>query len=190
MSSADNENIEKAGVTDLLQSLPNRENQLYELVYGNLRAIANNRLAAEHNSKTLDTTELVNEAYLKLVQQKCTWRDRRHFFGVAADAMRRILIDAARSRNRLKRGGGMTQQPLSGISLPDFEWETDMLGLDEALKKLNEQSPEHAEVVRLKFFSGLSFQECSSVLQVSLSTIERRWRFARAWLHANILENN
>jgi RNA polymerase sigma factor (TIGR02999 family) len=180
---------ENSGLTDLLQSLPSRQDELYELVYNHLKAIASNRLAMENRDQALETTALVNEAYLKLARQKSAWRDRRHFYGVAAEAMRRILIDSARRRKRQKRGGDLVQHPLSGICLPDCEWESDLLGLHEALNQLERQSPEHAEIVRLKFFSGLTFEECADVIGVSLSTIERRWRFARAWLHANLGQN-
>ena len=96
--------------------------------------------------------------------------------------MRRILIDAARTRNRAKRGGGVVHESLTGISLPSCDWESDLLGLHEALNQLERESPENAEVVQLRFFSGLTIEECAKVLDVSLSTVERRWRFARAWL--------
>lgn len=173
-------------VTRLLQALPSGQDELYEFVYNHLKAIARNRLSAENRDKSLQTTALVNEAYLKLARQNSAWRDRKHFYGVAAEAMRRILIDAARTRKRVKRGGDAVQEPLSGISLPACEWESDLLGLDEALTELERQSPENAEIVRLRFFSGLTNEECADVLEVSLSTIERRWRFARAWLRTNM----
>ena len=178
------------GVTNLLRSLPGAQDELYELVYGHLKAIANKRLASENRAQTFQATALVNEAYLKLAKQKSAWRDRRHFYGVAAEAMRRILIDAARSRNADKRGGKVAHVPLTGISLPDCEWESDMLGLDTALNELENKSPEHAEIVRLKFFSGLTIKECAELLEVSVTTIERRWRFAKVWLRSKIQEFN
>lgn len=177
-------------VTRMLHALPTQQDELYEFVYSHLKAIARNRLSAENRGKSLQTTALVNEAYLKLSQQNVQWRDRKHFYGVAAEAMRRILIDAARTRQRAKRGGDVVHESLSGISLPDREWETDLLGLDEALTELEGQSPENAEVVRLRFFSGLTSEECAEVLGVSLSTVERRWRFARAWLRSQINEKS
>lgn len=173
-------------VTHLLRAAPGGENALYELVYDHLKAIARNRLSGENRVNAPETTALVNEAYLKLAKQNSEWRDRRHFYGVAAEAMRRILVDEARSRNRAKRGGGAVQHPLSAISLPDREWESDLLGLDEALTELESQSPENAEIVQLRFFSGLTCEECAEVLDVSLSTVERRWRFARAWLRTKV----
>lgn len=186
MRSENEDESVKDDVTQLLQSLPQRQDELYEFVYNHLKAIARNRLSAENRDKSLQTTALVNEAYMKLARQNSEWRDRRHFYGVAAEAMRRILIDAARSRKRAKRGGDVIHEALTGISLPECEWESDLLGLNEALTELENQSPENAEIVRLRFFSGLTCEECADVLEVSLSTVERRWRFARAWLRSKI----
>lgn len=176
----------KEPVTDLLQSLPERQDDLYRLVYENLKSLARNRLRGEKNDNQLQATSLVNEAYMRLMQHESGWRDRRHFFGVAGEAMRRILVDAARSRNRKKRGGKMTQQTLSGVEMEESEWDVDLLDLDQALTELERHSAEHVEIVRLHFFSGLTFQECADLLGVSLSSVERRWRFARAWLRSKI----
>ncbi|MFK7766317.1 MAG: ECF-type sigma factor [Mariniblastus sp.] len=190
MDSKDNDNSAQEDLTRLLQALPVRQEELYEFVYSHLKAIARNRLSGERRDKSLNTTALVNEAYLKLASQHSEWRDRKHFYGVAAEAMRRILIDAARSRKRAKRGGDAIHQSLSGISLPACEWEADLLELNEALTELERQSPENAEIVQLRFFSGLTCEECSKVLDVSLSTVERRWRFARAWLQTKMQEKD
>ncbi len=179
---------EKEALTELLQALPARQEELYELVYSHLKAIARNRLSTENRAKSLQTTDLVNEAYLRLSRQTTSWRDRRHFYGVAAEAMRRILIDSARARKRAKRGGDADQQSLTGISLPECEWENDLLELHDALNTLEQESPENAEIVQLRFFSGLTCEECAKVLEVSVSTVERRWRFARAWLHTKMQE--
>lgn len=173
-------------VTRLLHSGAECQDELYELVYGHLKAIARNRLHAENREKSLQTTALVNEAYLKLSSQRSAWRDRRHFYGVAAEAMRRILVDAARSRGAVKRGGDAVQVPLTGIALPEDEWESDLLGLDDALNELQTVSAENAEIVKLRFFSGLTCEECAEVLDISLSTVERRWRFAKAWLRTKM----
>ena len=178
----------KEPVTDLLQSLPERQDELYQLVYENLKSLARNRLWGEKNDNWLQATSLVNEAYLKLMRHESGWRDRRHFFGVAGEAMRRILVDAARLRNREKRGGKMARQSLSENEPADAEWDVDLLDLHDALTDLEHQSAEHAEIVRLHFFSGLTFQECADLLGVSLSSVERRWRFARAWLRSRISE--
>lgn len=188
MNSENEDGSAQEDLTQLLNALPRRQDELYEFVYNHLKAIARNRLAGENRAKSLETTDLVNEAYLKLARQNTAWRDRRHFYGVAAEAMRRILIDAARSRNRAKRGGDIVHEPLSGISLPACDWETDLLELNDALTELERESPENAEVVQLRFFSGLTCEECSKVLDVSLSTVERRWRFARAWLRTKMQE--
>ena len=178
-------------VTRLLGAMPGDQNELYELVYSHLRAIAHNRLSAQDRAGAMNTTALVNEAYLKLARRTSSWRDRRHFYGVAAQAMRRILIDAARSRNREKRGGALNQQSLSGIfAFQVDDWGDDLLSLNEALEALEKHSAEYAEVVTLRYFSGLSVKECADLLQVSVSTVERRWRFARAWLHAEISRNS
>jgi len=173
-------------VTQLLNSLPKRQDELYDFVYSHLKVIARNRLATENRKQSLETTALVHEAYLKLARQNSSWRDRRHFYGVAAEAMRRILIDAARNRKRAKRGGDNIQEPLTGIVLPSCEWDSDLLELHEALDQLEHHSPENAELVRLRYFSGLTCEECAEVLEVSLSTIERRWRFSRAWLRVKM----
>ena len=186
---SENQSVQE-NLTQLLQSLPTRQDELYELVYNHLKAIARNRLSAENREKSLQTTALVNEAYMKLASQNSSWRDRRHFYGVAAEAMRRILIDAARNRNREKRGGNLVQQPLDGISLPECEWEVDLLDLHEALTELERESPDNAEIVKLRFFSGLTFEECAEVLEISLSTVERRWRFARACLRTKMQDVN
>lgn len=185
------ERIKKGSVTSLLEAFPKEQNQLYELVYDHLKAIAHNRISNQDRANALGTTALVNEAYLKLSRRTSGWRDRRHFYGVAAEAMRRILIDAARGRDREKRGGGLQQQTLSGLFTFDSEnWEDDLLELDEALEALKKHSEELAEIVHLRFFSGLTVNECAEVLDVSVSTVERRWRFARAWLHAQIARNS
>lgn len=176
----------KEPVTDLLQSLPERQDELYQLVYENLKSLARNRLWGEKSDNWLQATSLVNEAYLRLMRHESGWRDRRHFFGVAGEAMRRILVDAARLRNREKRGGKMARQSLSEIEPAETEWDVDLLDLHDALTELEQQSAEHAEIVRLHFFSGLTFQECADLLGVSLSSVERRWRFARAWLRSRI----
>lgn len=185
------EKKEEGTVTSLLAAFPQEQDQLYELVYDHLKAIAHNRISIQDRGNALETTALVNEAYLKLARRTSVWRDRRHFYGVAAEAMRRILIDAARGRDREKRGGGMERQSLSGIFRFDREnWEDSLLELDEALEALKKHSEELAEIVQLRFFSGLTVNECAEVLEVSISTVERRWRFARAWLYSKIAKNS
>ncbi len=181
------EELGEEAVTDLLQSLPERQDDLYQLVYENLKSLARNRLLGEKSDNWLQATSLVNEAYLRLMRHESGWRDRRHFFGVAGEAMRRILVDAARRRNQEKRGGKMIRQRLSGLELAEPEWDVDLLDLHDALSELERQSSEHAEIISLRFFSGLTSQECADLLGISLSSVERRWRFARAWLRAKMV---
>ena len=178
--------LAESAVTALLQALPERQDELYQLVYEHLKSLARNRLWGEQGNQWLQATSLVNEAYMRLMQHESGWRDRRHFFGVAGEAMRRILVDAARRRNREKRGGKMVRQSLSGIELAESDWDFELLDLHDALTELEQQSAEHAEIVKLHFFSGLTFPECADLLGVSLSSVERRWRFARAWLRSKI----
>ena len=173
-------------VTELLQALPERQDELYQLVYDQLKSLARNRLWGEQGVNCLQATSLVNEAYLRLMRHESGWRDRRHFFGVAGEAMRRILVDAARHRSREKRGGKMVLQPLSGIGSEEMQWAEELIDLHDALGELERRSVEHVEIVRLHFFAGLTFQECADILGVSLSSVERRWRFARAWLRSKI----
>jgi RNA polymerase sigma-70 factor, ECF subfamily len=188
MNEPNDQDAEAEDVTRLLHGSSEQRDKLYALVYDQLKAIARNRLRAENREKSFQTTALVNEAYLRLAKQENPWRDRRHFYGVAAEAMRRILIDAARNRKRAKRGGDAISFELSEISLPAGEWEADILELHQALQDLEQESPENAEIVQLRFFSGLTCEECSQVLEISLSTVERRWRFAKAWLRTRMQE--
>lgn len=181
-----NDELREEEVTALLRCLPESQDDLYQIVYENLKSLARNRLWGEKNENRLQASSLVNETYLRLMRHESGWRDRRHFFGVAGEAMRRILVDAARRRNQEKSGGKMVRQPLSGVGLAESEWDLDLLDLNDALTALERQSAEHAEIVRLHFFSGMSFPECAEVMGVSLSSVERRWRFARAWLHSKM----
>ncbi|MEM9138137.1 MAG: ECF-type sigma factor, partial [Cyanobacteria bacterium P01_F01_bin.42] len=161
--------------------------ELYELVYQQLRRMAARRMSYERRDHTLDPTGLVNEVFIKLAGQKAMpWQDRRHFFGIAAEAMRRILIDSARAKSRLKRGGGMERQEFSdSVQLANpvaDEW----LDLDAALTKLEAFSPELASLVKMHIFSGLTLAECSQAMEISLSTAERKWRFAKGWLKSQL----
>lgn len=155
--------------------------ELLPLVYAELRKLAAAKLAHEAAGHSLDATALVHEAYLKLVGGQ-QFDGRGHFFGAAAEAMRRILVDQARVRNALKRGGGARREELESghriASSPDVE----LLALDEALDRLAEEHPDHAELVKLRYFAGLSADEAAAILGISPSTADRRWTFARAWL--------
>ena len=158
---------------------------LLKLVYDELRRQARRYLQKERRGHTLQTTALVHEAYLKLIKQKnVSWEGRSHFFGVAATMMRRILIDYAKTKHRLRRGGVHSDLPLETaltISVSDSDF--DLLALDEALNRLAEKEAHLAKVVELRFFSGLDVVETAEVLDVSESTVKRDWAMAKAWLH-------
>jgi RNA polymerase sigma factor (TIGR02999 family) len=158
------------------------------LVYDELHRQAQRYLSRERHGHTLQTTALVHEVYLKLVKQKnIAWESRSHFFGIAAKLMRQILIDYARTKHRAKRGGAEDKVPLEnaltvGISDTNF----DLLALDEALTRLAVKVEHLANVVELRFFSGLSVEDTAEVLGVSDSTVKRDWQMAKAWLHREL----
>ncbi len=160
---------------------------LFPLVYHELRALAEGYLRHERPDHTLQPTALVHEAYLKLVDQtQATWQDRAHFVAVAARAMRQILVNHAIAHGTKKRGGGRRKLSIddSLAAVPDRA--ADLLALDEALKRLGQVDPQKAELVQLRFFGGLTAEEASEVLGVSLATVERGWRLSRAWLRREI----
>lgn len=160
--------------------------ELIPLVYGELRRLAARYMRRESQDHTLQSSALVNEAYLRLVDQKSVqWQNRAHFFGVAAQLMRRILVDHARSRSRAKRGGGAKMVSLADQALISEEV-AEVLALDEALKRLTQFDPRKSEIVEMKFFGGLTNDEVAEVLKVTSRTIEREWRKAKAWLHREI----
>ncbi len=162
--------------------------KLMPLVYSELRRLASNYLRRERAEHTLQPTALVNEAYLKLVDQRnARWQNRAHFFGIAAQLMRRILVDHARQRQAVKRGG-VDQQRLSITSAEAVvkQPEIDILALNEALDELAEMDPQQSRIVELKFFGGLSIEETAEVLGISHATVERDWKLARAWLRRQL----
>jgi RNA polymerase sigma factor (TIGR02999 family) len=167
------------------QGDPSAAGQLLPLVYDELRQLAAHRLAGERPGQTLQATALVHEAYLRLVGagQAPHWEGRRHFFAAAAEAMRRILIDRARDRHRLKRGGHWRRLRLDEIDLSVAEPPDDLPALDEALQKLAREDPLCAELVKLRFFAGLELGEAAAALGVARRTADRYWAFARAWLY-------
>ncbi len=161
--------------------------KLWSVVYDEVHRLARAQLAHEGQGCSLQTTSLVNEAYLRLVGDgRVEWANRRHFFAAAAQAMRRILVDDARTRGRLKRGGGQTPGPLpDGLPAPE-EDPAKVLAIDEALQKLEQADPRRAELVMLRYFAGLSIDETAAALDVSPRTVETGWRFAKAWLHREL----
>jgi RNA polymerase sigma factor (TIGR02999 family) len=163
---------------------PSAAEQLLPLVYNELRKLAASRLAQERPGQTLEATALVHEAYIRLVDSKEAqdWNSRGHFFGAAAEAMRRILVENARRKGRLKRGGEMRQHDAAIID-PAIEGpNVDILAVDEALTELAREHPEKAELVKLRYFVGLTLADAASTLAISTATADRHWRYARAWL--------
>src|SRR5215475_9411224 len=161
--------------------------QLTPLVQAELHRLAKRYMAGERQEHILQTTALVNEAFLRLIDwQNVEWRNRAHFFGLAAQIMRRILVDFARAHHREKRGGGGIQVSLSGAVNVAEERRADLVALDDALQTLEKLDPRQARVVELRFFAGLSLEETAEALKVSLSTVRRDWSLAEAWLYREL----
>jgi RNA polymerase sigma factor (TIGR02999 family) len=174
-------------VTRLLQAWGQGEDaaldEIIPIVYRELRRIAHRYMAGERPDHTLQTTALVNEAYLKLVDsRRVNWRNRAHFFAISAQLMRRILVDYARSRGYRKRGGGARDITLHEYVVGANERGRNVLALDDALKALAELDPRKSKVVELRFFGGLTLEETAEVLKVCPDTVVRDWRMAKAWL--------
>lgn len=171
---------------------PTAAAQLLPLVYKELRNLAAAKLAHEKPGQTLQPTALVHEAYLRLNQGESqqNWGNRRHFFGAAAEAMRRILIENARRKQAVKHGGGRLRVDHGDLAATldaaalDLRSPVDLLDLNDALSRLEDESPQHAQLVKLRFFVGLSMAEIAEVQDISLATAERRWVYARTWLYA------
>lgn len=177
-----------ADVTAILAQIesgdPSAADQLLPLIYDELRKLAAARLAQEQPGQTLQATALVHEAYLRLVDddKASRWNSRGHFFGAAAEAMRRILVENARRKGRLKRGGDRQRHDAQFVE-PAVEGPgIDILAVDEALTELARDQPAKAELVKLRYFAGLTLAEAASVLGISTATADRHWRYARAWL--------
>jgi RNA polymerase sigma factor (TIGR02999 family) len=167
---------------------PQAVEQLLPLVYRELRRQAAHHLRRERPGHTLQPTALVHEAYLKLMEQRdVRWQNRSHFFGIAAQAMRRILIDHARSRGRNKRGGASAKVELEEGHAIQEAVSVDVLALDQALTRLQQLDPRQARIVELRYFGGLSVEETADVVQISPATVKRDWMMAKAWL-ANQLQ--
>ncbi len=186
------------------------QNQLWSAIYDELHRLAQCQMAGEAHGRTMQPTSLVHEAYLRLIGDEAVqWANRRHFFAAAAKAMRRIRVDDARKRKRLKRGGGRRQVPLdeqgvvgkgfpqgvvregihapAGRGTPGYDPDpAEMLAVDEALSKLEQEDPRKAEVVMLRYFAGLTGDETAQALGLSPRTVDSEWRFAKAWLHREL----
>ena len=166
----------------------NASEELLPLVYAELRSLAASRMSRERTDQTLQPTALVHEAYIRLVGAHTTqhWDSRGHFFAAAAEAMRRILVDAARQRNALKRGGDRQRIELPELAEIAQTNHLDLLALDEALCQLEQEQPKKAQLVKLRFFAGRSLEETAKYLGVSRATAQRDWALARAWLYGRL----
>jgi RNA polymerase sigma factor (TIGR02999 family) len=179
-------------VTQILSAIeqgdPHAAEQLLPLVYDELRKLAAQKLAQEKPGQTLQATALVHEAYVRLVDVEKVphWDRRGHFFAAAAEAMRRILVDSARRHRSEKRGGGHECVALPDLAERAPDDPLDLLALDEALKKLEEQHPQKAQIVKLRYFAGLTLEETAQTLGVSRATAQRNWAYARAWLFGKL----
>jgi RNA polymerase sigma factor (TIGR02999 family) len=176
-------------VTRILSAIeqgdPHAAEQLLPLVYDELRKLAAQKLIQERPGQTLQATALVHEAYLRLVDvdKAQHWNSRGHFFAAAAEAMRRILVEAARKKSAAKRGGGLARQGFDPELPAAPEADEDLLALDEALRRLADKHPVKARLVELRHFAGLSIEEAALALSISVTTANRYWSYARAWLH-------
>ncbi|MEP6920179.1 MAG: sigma-70 family RNA polymerase sigma factor [bacterium] len=180
-----------ANVTELLVGWGKGDKEaldkLVPVVYDELRRQAARYLRHERVGHTLQTTALIHEAYLRLVDQKNVhWQNRAHFFGIAAQLMRRILVDHARAKKRVKRGGSDIRVSLTGVVLKAQDQGLDIVALDEALDRLAAIDEQQSKIVELRFFSGLTVEETAEVLSISPATVKRDWSMAKAWLHREI----
>ena len=179
-------------VTQILNRIeagdPAAAEQLLPLVYQDLRRLAAAHLAQEKPGQTFQATALVHEAYLRLVgpEEAAKWNSRGHFFGAAAEAMRRILVDNARRKQAEKRGGSRQRLELMDAVAPEALSPLDLLALDEALQRLKQIYPQHAALVNLRYFAGLTLEDAAASLDISLAAAKRHWTFARAWLFSQL----
>jgi RNA polymerase sigma factor (TIGR02999 family) len=189
------EDTREGPITTLLQMISKGDqeafNKLLPLVYSELRRLASRYLAGEYQKRTIQTTELVHEAYLKLIgQNKLSLENRRHFFGAAANAMREILVENARKRNALKRGRDNHKVTLERAGKISIDSDQDFLVLNEALTRLDAFDNRLYKIVELRFFTGLTIEETSELLSISVATVKRDWSIARAWLYREMERNN
>lgn len=177
-------------ITQLLEASagggPAADAALIAAVYDELRVMAAGMMRRESSGHTLQPTALVNEACLRLIGNDARWENRRHFFGAAAQAMRRVLVDHARRRDANKRGGEWVRITMEGVDFPQPGDGLDVLALDDLLNSLGELDPRMAKMVELRFFTGLSIEQTAEVLDVSPATVKRDWQFARAWLQERL----
>ena len=162
--------------------------ELLPLVYDELRRLATRRIGRERPGQTLQATDLVHEAYLRLVDAEAVprWETRGHFFAAAAEAMRRILVERARQRMRSKHGGGKERVPFEGVDIADEPPAEEVLAVAEAAKELEANDARKGQIVNLRYFVGLSVEQTAAALGISVGTVEREWRFIRAWLRSRL----
>ncbi len=181
-----------ADVTQILSQIeqgdPSAAEHLLPLVYEELRKLAAAKMAQENPGQTLQATALVHDAYVRLVDvdKAQHWDSRGHFFAAAAEAMRRILVESARRKRSLKSGGEFERIDVPDIAQNANDDQIDLIALDEALTTLEAQHPEHAEIIKLRFFAGLSLEETAAALGMSRATTQRKWTYARAWLFGRL----
>ena len=171
---------------------PHAAEQLLPLVYDELRKLAAQKLAQEKPGQTLEATALVHEAYIRLVDvgRAQHWNSRGHFFAAAAEAMRRILVDQARKKKSRKRGGGLERLPLEEVDVSAPQPAVDLLAVNDALEKFERLDKSAADLVKLRYYAGLTLPQAAEALGISSSTADRQWAYARAWLHAELREND
>jgi len=181
-----------SGVTQILEQItsgdPSAAEQLLPLVYDELRRLARQRLAQEKPGQTLQATALVHEAYIRLVDAEKAhyWNGRGHFFAAAAEAMRRILVDQARKKRSKKGGGGLHRQKTASMEIAAPEPSADLLAVNESLQRFEKVDPVAANLVKLRYYAGLTVPQAAEALGISTTTAKRYWAYARAWLHANL----
>jgi RNA polymerase sigma factor (TIGR02999 family) len=177
-------------ITEILQAIERGDSQsadaLLPVVYDELRRLARSRMARERPGQTLQPTALVHEAYLRLLGGDDSWQNRGHFFAAAAEAMRRILIEKARSKARNKRGGGYRRTTLDDLADAEATDPAELLDLDRALDSLSGQDPQMAEIVKLRYFAGFSIAETAGILGISERSVNRSWTAARTWLATEV----
>jgi len=175
-------------LADIEQGDPKAAEELLPLVYDELRKLAAQKMAQENPGQTLQATALVHEAYLRLVNgdDAQRWNSRGHFFGAAAEAMRRILIDHARRKQSQRRGGGLARDPLESVEIAAPEPAVDLVAVNDALTRFEAIDKPKADLVKLRYFAGLTIPEAAEALGISTTTADRYWAYARAWLHAEL----
>lgn len=179
-------------VTEVLERMaggsPEAVGELFEMVYPELRLIARRQMRNERKGHTIQATELVHEVFLKLVgQTQCHWKGRAHFLAISAKAMRRVLVDHARARGRQKRGGSWQRVPMEeALTIGADTAIPVLLALDDAMNELAIREPQKARLVEMRFFGGLTFEECAAVLEISATTAARHWEYSQAWLYRHM----